>query len=282
MAVIADPTRARMLRLMRDAPGGKALVGALADSLELRQPTVSHHMKVLRDAGIVTGRREGRRVWYSITPEYGERVDALLGPALHGAGSRPDLERIIDDLVQRYEGVLSRETVAHYVRESYGVLTAERDIPRAASRTATFAAQRLDDLLRQEGEPVGPPEVLFVCVQNAGRSQMAAAILRQLAGDRVVVRTAGSAPGREVRTPVVAALDEIGVPVAGSSRSRSSTSRCEPPTLSSPWVAGMPAPCFRVGRISIGRSTTPRASRSTRCARFATRSRPECGRCCRC
>jgi ArsR family transcriptional regulator len=57
--------------------------------------------------------------------------------------------------------------------------------------------------------------VLFVCVQNAGRSQMASAILRHLAGDRVHVRTAGSDPASDVRSVVVTALDEIGVPIAG-------------------------------------------------------------------
>jgi ArsR family transcriptional regulator len=57
--------------------------------------------------------------------------------------------------------------------------------------------------------------VLFVCVQNAGRSQLAAGILRQLAGDRVLVRTAGSAPAAAVRATIVTALDEIGVPLGG-------------------------------------------------------------------
>ena len=57
--------------------------------------------------------------------------------------------------------------------------------------------------------------MLFVCVQNAGRSQLAAGILRQLAGDRVVVRTAGSAPADDVRATIVTALDEIGVPLGG-------------------------------------------------------------------
>ena len=59
------------------------------------------------------------------------------------------------------------------------------------------------------------PEVLFVCVQNAGRSQLAAGILRQLAGERVSVRTAGSAPARAVRSIIVTALDEIGVSIDG-------------------------------------------------------------------
>ncbi|BAJ27038.1 MULTISPECIES: arsenate reductase ArsC [Kitasatospora] len=53
--------------------------------------------------------------------------------------------------------------------------------------------------------------VLFVCVHNAGRSQMAAGFLAHLAGDRVEVRSAGSAPGREVNPAAVAAMAEVGV-----------------------------------------------------------------------
>jgi arsenate reductase len=55
------------------------------------------------------------------------------------------------------------------------------------------------------------PEVLFVCVHNAGRSQMAAAFLRRLGGDRVVVRSAGSAPASEIHEGVVEAMREVGV-----------------------------------------------------------------------
>ena len=56
-------------------------------------------------------------------------------------------------------------------------------------------------------------EVLFVCVHNAGRSQMAAALLDHLGGDRVVVRSAGSAPASEVNPVVVEAMAEIGLDV---------------------------------------------------------------------
>ena len=55
------------------------------------------------------------------------------------------------------------------------------------------------------------PEVLFVCVHNAGRSQMAAAFLRHYAGDQVVVRSAGSMPASEVNPGVVASLNEVGI-----------------------------------------------------------------------
>ncbi|GAO07418.1 putative arsenate reductase [Streptomyces lydicamycinicus] len=58
------------------------------------------------------------------------------------------------------------------------------------------------------------PSVLFVCVHNAGRSQMAAALLTHLAGDRVQVRSAGSAPADAVNPAVVAAMAEVGIDVS--------------------------------------------------------------------
>ncbi|WP_460362881.1 arsenate reductase ArsC [Actinocorallia lasiicapitis] len=58
------------------------------------------------------------------------------------------------------------------------------------------------------------PSVLFVCVHNAGRSQMAAAWLAHLAGDRVEVRSAGSAPADSVNPAVVEAMREVGIDLA--------------------------------------------------------------------
>ncbi|MFG1869394.1 arsenate reductase ArsC [Micromonospora arborensis] len=60
----------------------------------------------------------------------------------------------------------------------------------------------------------GKPSVLFVCVHNAGRSQMAAGWLRHLAGDTVEVRSAGSAPAETVNPAAVAAMREVGIDIA--------------------------------------------------------------------
>jgi protein-tyrosine-phosphatase len=59
--------------------------------------------------------------------------------------------------------------------------------------------------------------VLFVCVHNAGRSQMAAGYLQHLAGDRVEVRSAGSAPGNSVNPAAVAAMAEEGIDISAAS-----------------------------------------------------------------
>lgn len=211
---LGDPTRLRILRLIRDAEDGRALVGNLAEALELRQPTVSHHMKALHDDGIVVRQPDGRRVWYSIAEAHADRVDALLGPAME-PHEQPDLERIARDLAVRFHGLFSPETVHATVRESYQLLAVRSQSAMLASRTAAFAASRLESLGHITKSTTTVPTVLFVCVQNAGRSQIAAGILRQLAGDRVSVRTAGSEPASDVRHSIAATLEEIGVPLGG-------------------------------------------------------------------
>lgn len=216
LTVLADPTRARIVQLIRGSEDGRALVGRLADELGLRQPTVSHHMGALHAEGIVVREPEGRRVWYSINPDHEDRITAVFGEASTANPGDPDLERVVDDLAARYRGVLGRETVQRYVHDSYLLLSAPEGTPLLASRTAAFAASRLDDLSRDAvPSRTDVPTVLFVCVQNAGRSQLAAGILRHLAGDRVTVRTAGSAPAADVRASIVSALDEIGVSIGG-------------------------------------------------------------------
>ena len=66
-------------------------------------------------------------------------------------------------------------------------------------------------------EPAGDrPEVLFVCVHNAGRSQMAAALLSRHAGDRIVVRSAGTAPADTINPAVVEAMAELGIDLHAS------------------------------------------------------------------
>jgi arsenate reductase (thioredoxin) len=65
--------------------------------------------------------------------------------------------------------------------------------------------------MTEQSVPDHPPEVLFVCVHNAGRSQMAAALLAHHAGDRVVVRSAGTAPADDINPAVVEAMAELGI-----------------------------------------------------------------------
>ena len=72
--------------------------------------------------------------------------------------------------------------------------------------TRKAALARTPDLV-----PTEQPEVLFVCVHNAGRSQMAAGLLKLRSGGRIHVRSAGSAPGEEINPAVIEAMEEVGV-----------------------------------------------------------------------
>ncbi|HET7488348.1 MAG TPA: metalloregulator ArsR/SmtB family transcription factor [Acidimicrobiales bacterium] len=63
-AVLADPVRLRLLSLIASAPDGEACVCELVEPLGRSQPTVSHHLKILAEAGLIEGEKRGRWVWY--------------------------------------------------------------------------------------------------------------------------------------------------------------------------------------------------------------------------
>ncbi|TQO19278.1 protein-tyrosine-phosphatase [Rhodoglobus vestalii] len=221
MRAIADPTRVQILRLLMDAPDGRRGVTDLAGRLGLSQPTVSHHVRIMANDGILQGTQEGRQAWYSLVPSRLADVFDFVQRSPTDASPSPVapavLERITDDLALRFAGVFSRETVAEYVASSYKLLrqSAPRD-RHLSSHTSRFAADRLGSLADVDDAASGSgTDVLFVCVQNAGRSQLASAILRSLAGDRVRVSTAGSQPTETINPKIVAVLDEIGVSVDG-------------------------------------------------------------------
>src|SRR3546814_10560885 len=109
VSVLADPSRAAILRLMLRAEGGRVLVGQTANVLGLRQPTVSHHMKALLDDGVIAREPAGRLVWYSITPDQRGRIDALLEDVEVDGAHASDLARIVDDLLIRFGDRVDRE-----------------------------------------------------------------------------------------------------------------------------------------------------------------------------
>lgn len=126
------------------------------------------------------------------------------------------LESIIGRLADRYRGVFSEETVARAVYES-----AERLLSRATvipQFMPTLIERFAKDQLRAAAQvggliPKKLPEVLFVCVHNAGRSQMAAGLAHSLGAGRIQVRSAGSAPTDQIYPVVVEAMSEIGLDV---------------------------------------------------------------------
>ena len=128
---------------------------------------------------------------------------------------RGHVSKAIDALSDEFRGVYGQETVERYMHESLESLQGVRlrdYVPLFAHR---FARERLRAMAQAEGR-LGKdvPEVLFVCTHNAGRSQMAAALLDHAARGRVHVRSAGSAPGEEINPAAIEALAEMGIDIS--------------------------------------------------------------------
>ncbi len=81
IGALADPARLRIVSMLREAPEGAACGCDLEGPLGLSQPTVSHHLKVLREAGLVVGERRGRWVYYRVVEETFEEIAAALTPS---------------------------------------------------------------------------------------------------------------------------------------------------------------------------------------------------------
>ena len=118
------------------------------------------------------------------------------------------------------------------------------------------------------------PSVLFVCVHNAGRSQMAAGWLRHLAGDAVEVRSAGSLPGDQVNPAAVEAMAEVGIDISDQRPKVLTTDAVEASDVVITMGCGDACPVFPGQALPrLGSSTTRPARASRRSGRSATRSR---------
>ena len=123
----------------------------------------------------------------------------------------------VESLAREYAGVFARETVAEVLLDSLARLGPSRIRTHRPVLAYRFARQRLSDSAAAAGTlERDQPVVLFVCRQNAGRSQLAAALLEHAAGGRVVVRSAGSEPAEQLDEQVVDVLAEAGVDTAGA------------------------------------------------------------------
>lgn len=122
------------------------------------------------------------------------------------------VEKLTAGLVDDFVGVFSRETIERYVAESVDLLSGARFGDFVPVLSYRFARERLRALAQAEGIVTKElPEVLFVCVHNAGRSQMAAGLVRLRSGGRIHVRSAGSDPAEHINPAVVEAMAELGV-----------------------------------------------------------------------
>ena len=126
--------------------------------------------------------------------------------------TRKHVEKAADALQDEFAGTFSRETIARYIAESVDLLGASKInvfVPVLAHR---FARERLKALGQAEGLITKEmPEVLFVCVHNAGRSQMAAGLVKLRSDGRIHVRSAGSDPGETINPAVIEAMEEVHV-----------------------------------------------------------------------
>ncbi|MBB1513634.1 metalloregulator ArsR/SmtB family transcription factor [Tessaracoccus sp. MC1627] len=229
LKALSDPARLRMVAMIAADPRGEACVCDFTGSIDLAQPTVSHHLKVLFEAGLLTRRKEGTWVFYRVVPTKLDEVAQALGsfskgpaPEVHesahlelpSAGTVEHvLARGVDELTYRFTGTFARETVDRYVHESFQTLFRTARIKTFVPVLAVrFAQERLTALAQSQGHIAKTvPEVLFVCTHNAGRSQMAAALLTAMAPGRVHVRSAGSLPASEINPAVIESLAEIGL-----------------------------------------------------------------------
>jgi arsenate reductase (thioredoxin) len=120
-------------------------------------------------------------------------------------------------LTREFEGVYGLETISRFLHDSYdqiaGTATVSNYLPLLAEK---FARQRLRALARVDGKVIdGKPTVLFLCVHNAGRSQMALGFFQHYAGDQAVAWSGGSEPGTEVSPTAIEAMKERGINISG-------------------------------------------------------------------
>jgi len=121
------------------------------------------------------------------------------------------------NLAREFTGTFSAETIERYLTESWDQIAAGAKIatflPLMAER---FARQRLRALqIIEHNEVGGVPTVLFLCVHNAGRSQMALGWFNHLAGNNAIAWSGGSEPGNQINPSAVAAMAEVGIDITG-------------------------------------------------------------------
>lgn len=133
-------------------------------------------------------------------------------PAEH----HPALLNATERLASEFRGTYGPETIDRFLRTSYDQFVKNASVttflPLLAER---FARQRLQALAKVEGHAAdGRPVVLFMCVHNAGRSQVALGFFQHLAGDAAIGWSGGSEPGSEINPLAVQAMKERGIDIA--------------------------------------------------------------------
>jgi protein-tyrosine-phosphatase len=119
-------------------------------------------------------------------------------------------------LEREFDGTFGPETVERFIVDSLDQLAPNATVTTFLPLlTERFARERLKALAKVERLQIADrPSVLFMCVHNAGRSQMAAGWLRHLAGDRIIVYSGGSEPTDRINPAAVAAMADVGIDIS--------------------------------------------------------------------
>jgi len=125
------------------------------------------------------------------------------------------IDHSVSQLARKYAGKFDETDIRPIVTDSYNSFADAK----VRSFVPVFTTRYADDRLRALAKVRGlitdtPPSVLFVCVHNAGRSQMAAGWLRALSKGRIEVYSGGSLPGKDLNAAAVAAMQEVGINIA--------------------------------------------------------------------
>lgn len=219
IAAMADPDRLGLFRLVVTAPRGQVSAAELAGPLG-DESAIAAHLHAMEQVDVLA------RIASPVGgPEFRPTADGLVrfGGAAIGLTERDMLparasagevviRRVTEELLAQFESVLSPDTIGEFVRDSYLLLAARARVTTYLPvLTARFAAERLAALTDADGLTAPQDSVLFVCVRNQGRSQIAAAIARARAGNRLLIRTAGSVPAAELDPGVLAELRRRGL-----------------------------------------------------------------------
>ena len=194
MRALADDTRLRTFRTLAEADVGLC-VAEITDVLRKPQYAVSRSVIELRKAGLLNEDRQGKFVYYSLVKE----------------GPIRDLGEWVMKNCQCEEEVAARN---HDGSSVPGGQNCSYDSERLKWRLSLREQDRAPITRNFEKEPLDPrPRVLFVCIHNSARSQLAEEYLRQMAGDQFFVESAGLVPG-DLNPYVVAVLQEEGIDIS--------------------------------------------------------------------
>ena len=131
--------------------------------------------------------------------------------------SPEEVDLVVEDLVAEFGTVFGMPDIERMTAGSLDLLEEIRSGPIRVEEVEQFTRDRLRAQGRVEGTLLaGIPSVIFVCVHNAGRSQMSAGWARHLGGDRLLVFSGGSAPAEIINPQAVEAMREIGIDISGA------------------------------------------------------------------